>query len=126
MNEDRIDFSLIDPLEDDERFEQLVGAITERAAYQLAERRARYSAVGQVAQWWRPMLAAAAVLLIMAVTTLARVDGPVVEVQMAQAVPSDDEVSFAVAVGVPQQFAQWIGGDEAPTPAELLTVEIEQ
>ena len=125
MNEDRIDLSPIDPLEDHERFEQLVGAITERATYQLAERRARFSAVGQVAQWWRPMLAAAAVLLIMSVTTLARVDAPAADGQMTQSV-SDDEVSFAVAMGVPQQFAQWIGTDEAPTPAELLTVGIER
>jgi hypothetical protein len=61
MDDDRIDFSPLDPSRDARRFEALVGAVTERA---LASRRRAATVSGQLAAWWRPALAAAAVIAI--------------------------------------------------------------
>lgn len=117
MTDDRTDFSALDPTRD-ERFEEIVHSITAGAARELAARRARASVVGQVALWWRPLLAAAAIAGIVSITTLARV-------QVA-APDETTDVGLAEAIGVPSQIADWVRSDEPPTPTELLvTLESE-
>ena len=112
MTDERIDFSALDPTAEGERFEEAVGRINAAAAPALAARRARVSVFGQVAGWWRPLLAAAAIAGIVSAATLALVEGPALE--------GESEVGVAEAIGVPEQIAQWVRNDESPDPSEVL------
>lgn len=112
MTDERIDFSALDPTAEGERFEEAVGRINAAVAPALATRRARASVFGQVAGWWRPLLAAAAIAGIVSAATLALVEGPAME--------GEAETGMAEAIGVPEQIAQWVRSDELPDPAELL------
>jgi hypothetical protein len=112
MDDDRFDFSPLDPTGDHERFERIVRSITGAAAGELTRRRARASVVGQVGLWWRPLLAAAAIAGIVSIGALLRYDG---------AAPVDDtEIGIAEAIGVPEQVAEWVRSDEPPTTLDLL------
>jgi len=112
MTDERIDFSALDPTAEGDRFEEAVGRIRAAAAPALAARRARVGVVGQVAGWWRPLLAAAAIAGIVSAATLALVEEPALE--------SESEAGVAEAIGVPEQIAQWVRSDELPGPSELL------
>jgi hypothetical protein len=116
MTDNRIDFSALDPLQEKERFERKVRSITAAAGPELAARRARASVFGQVAGWWRPLLAAAAITGIVSIAALAQSEGT--------AGQSEAEIGVAEAIGMPQQIAQWMRSDELPTAAELL-IELE-
>lgn len=111
MTDDRMDLSPLDPTGDREHFEPIVASIADRAALELARRRARTSAFGQIAGWRRPMLAAAAAIVIASVAVLTQV-----------AIPTNDvrAEGLAVAMGVPQGLAEWVTGGGTPTPADLL------
>ncbi len=111
--DDRIDFSSLDPTGDPERFEGIVRSIGERAAAELAARRARSDVFGEISRWWRPMLAAAAVTGIISIGTLTQVEpnAPML---------ASREVGLAEAIGVPTQLAEWVRSDEAPTTTELM------
>jgi hypothetical protein len=113
MTDGRIDFTALDPTAEPERFEETLGRIAVAAAAALAARRARASVFGQVADWWRPLLAAAAIAGIVSAATLALVERPTAE--------SESEIGVAEAIGVPEQIAQWVRSDELPHPSELLT-----
>lgn len=112
MSEERIDFSPLDPTRDPERFEEVVSAISLRAAAELAARRAGAGVFEQISRWWRPMLAAAAVTGIISIGTLTQID--------ASEAQTTNDPSFSMALGVPEQLAQWVESDELPTTAELL------
>jgi hypothetical protein len=112
MTDERIDFSALDPTAEAERFEEIVGRIGASAAPALAARRAQASVFGQVAGWWRPLLAAASIAGIVSAATLALVQGSALE--------SEAEIGVAEAIGVPEQIAQWVRSDESPDPSELL------
>ncbi len=114
MSDERIDFSSLDPTQDAERFDAIVHSITDAAANQLAARRARATVVGQVASWWRPLLAAAAIVGIVSIGALAR--------SGTTAATTETEVGLAEAIGMPQQIAEWVLTEDVPTPAELLVV----
>lgn len=121
MTEDPIDFSKLDPTADPVVFEALVRSITERAADQLAARRARAGVMGQISRWTRPMLAAAAVLALLSIFTLARVRAP--DGTMASSVDEPAApVDLAEAIGIPGQLASWVGDGTTPTTADLFTV----
>ncbi len=111
MNDDRMDFSPLDPTADRKHFERVVASIGDRAALELARRRARTSAFGQIAGWRRPMLAAAAAIVIASVAVLTQVTTPAND---------DRSQGFAIAMGVPQGLAEWVTGGGTPTPADLL------
>jgi hypothetical protein len=112
MIDDRIDFSSLDPTEDRERFDDIVRSITEAASGQLAARRARADVFAQLASWWRPLLAAAAIMGIVSIGALAR--------SQTVTTPAETEIGLAEAIGVPEQIADWVWSEEAPTAAELL------
>lgn len=114
MSDGRIDFSGLDPTQDAERFDAIVRSITEAAAKQLAARRDRATVVGQVAAWWRPLLAAAAIVGIVSIGALARSE--------TLAVTTDTELGLGEAIGMPQQVAEWVLTEDVPTPTELLVV----
>jgi len=111
MDDDRIDLSELDPTRDEAHFDRLVGSIMERAADQLAERRASSSPLMQLVQWRRPMLAAAAVLAMVSVGVLWRVQSPDLV---------EETTGVAEAIGVPSLLAQGIRTNEMPTAAELF------
>ena len=69
---------------------------------------------GQVARWWWPLLAAAAVTGVVSLATLAQVQ---VETSTT---PTETGMTIAEAIGVPQQLALWIESDEMPSSADLL------
>ena len=112
MTDERIDFSALDPTAEGDRFEEAVGRINAAVAPALTARRARGNVFGQVAGWWRPLLAAATIAGIVSATTLALVEAP--------ASQGESETGLAEAIGVPEQIAQWARNDELPNPAELL------
>jgi hypothetical protein len=114
MNDERIDFTPLDPHRDPERFEARVGAILAAATTRLAARRTRDTVLGQLAVWWRPLLAAAAIAGIVSALTLAGNQAPSTAI--------DDELGVAEAIGVPVQIAQWVRSDVTPGPTELLAI----
>ncbi|MGD8868608.1 MAG: hypothetical protein PVI01_13305 [Gemmatimonadales bacterium] len=114
MNDERIDFSGLDPTQDAERFGAIVRSIAAAAAGELAARRARASVVGQVASWWRPLLAAAAIVGIVSIGALARLG--------TSTATAETEAGLAEAIGMPQQIAEWVLAEDVPTPTELLVV----
>ena len=119
MNDERMDLTPLDPARDPDRYERLVGAVTDAAAMELARRRLRTTAIGQVARWYRPMLAAAAAIAIAAVTVLTQVDSG--ETGESDAGYAD----LAVALGFPQGFANLIDAEAPPTTADLLESTVE-
>lgn len=115
MSEDpqAIDLSSLDPTRDPEHFDEIVAAITTEAADELA-RRGRPTPIIQLARWQRPMLAAAAVLAIISLTVMSRIELP--------DDTAEDPVGVAEALGVPDALAQWMWTDELPTTADLFSV----
>jgi hypothetical protein len=112
MIDDRVDFSSLDPTEDRERFDDIVRSITAAAAGQLSARRARADVFAQVVSWWRPLLAAAAITGIVSIGALAR--------SQASTTAAETQISLAEAIGVPEQIADWVWSEDAPTADELL------
>lgn len=116
MTDDRIDFGPIDPRQDPERFERIVGSIMERAASELSARRAGRGVLEAISLWWKPTLAAAALagLLYLGVAAGLRPEEEV-----------GGQVGIAEAIGMPTTVADWVRSDEPPTTEELLlTLEV--
>jgi len=119
MNDDRIDFSPIDPTQDEAHFEELVSSIVRNAEVELARRRGRLTVVGQVGQWWRPLLAAAGVIIVVSLGVLWQLGGNGSAVLV--------ESGIEESLGVSAQVASWIRSDELPTASDLLeTIEVSQ
>jgi hypothetical protein len=113
MNDDRIDFSPLDPTRDPVRHARAVHRIMDRAALPLAARRARTTTIGQVTRWWRPMLALAAALAVAAIGVLT---------QVTPAAATAREPGVAEALGIPTVVATWMTTGEAPTGAQVFAV----
>jgi hypothetical protein len=119
MNDDRIDFSAVDPTKDEEHFERLVSSIVHEAAPELARRVGRLTVVAQVGQWFQPLLAAAAVIIVVSLGVLWQLGGNGSTVLA--------ESGIEESLGVPAQVASWIRSDELPTTSDLLeTIEVSQ
>jgi hypothetical protein len=119
MNDDRIDFSAVDPTKDDAHFEALVSTIVRDAEVELDRRQGRLTVVGQVGQWWRPLLAAAAVIIVVSLGFLWQLGG---NGSIALV-----ENGIEESLGVPAEVASWIRSDELPTTSALLeTIEVSQ
>jgi hypothetical protein len=109
---ERFDLTPLDPTRDSERFESAVRAIIDAASEQLAARRAGVGVFTQVAGWWKPLLAAAAITGIVALAALA---------SLPAGGPADgSEGGIAEAIGIPEQVASWVLEEEAPDVADLL------
>jgi hypothetical protein len=111
MDDDRIDFSALDPTQDRVRFDELVASIMEKAEAELGVRRASTNPLSQLVQWRRPMLAAAAVIAMVSVGILWQVQVPELE---------EESTGIAEAIGVPNLLAQGIRNNDMPTTAELF------
>lgn len=122
MNDDRIDFSAVDPTKDEAHFEELVSSIVGDAEVELERRRGRLTVVAQVGQWWRPLLAAAAVIIVVSLGVLWQLGGN----GGASGIVAT-ETGIEETLGVPAQVASWIRSDQLPTTSDLLeTIEVSQ
>ena len=102
MDDERIDFSPLDPSRDELRWTRMVSGI---AAHAAAERRARLSVQWQLARWARPVLAVAAGLCL-----LSWAGGWLGHRQ----VPATAEAPTTLTV------ANWAANHQVPDPADLL------
>lgn len=114
MDDDRIDFSSLDPTRDLDRFDRLVGSIMEQSGDELAHRRATSNPLMQLVNWKRPMLAAAAVIAMVSVGVLFGVEGS------SGVEYAEESTGIAEAIGVPTLLAQGIRNNDMPTTAELF------
>lgn len=109
MDDDRIDFSPLDPAADPARWERLVGSLTARA---LAARRRPRTVAAQLAVWARPVLAAAAVVAVGVWVASMFAPGARQPLQ---------ETAEAGAVGDPAPaLLEWASRGEPPSTAELF------
>lgn len=112
METERVDLSALDPTRDRIGYERLVRRILEAAAPELARRRATANPLVQLAAWARPALAAAAVIALVALGTLA--------VTTRYETVQDPAGSIADALGVPAPAADWLTEGRAPTTGDLV------
>ncbi len=112
MSEERIDFEPLDPTTDPARFDELVRAIGDRAAGELVRRQARWTAIGQIARWQRPLLAAA--------TITALISGAVLWQTRRGESSKETATEVAEALGLPGAVATWVQGEGTPTIGQLL------
>jgi hypothetical protein len=109
MEDERLDLTELEL--DEARRELMVAAIMARATPELARRAAvDVEPLAMLTNWSRPALAAAAVLAAVCITVLSleRVDSP------------EPGSGIADALAVPEQAAQWLVTERAPTVADIL------
>jgi len=115
MSDERFDLSALDLGNDPERFESLVGRITWRARSELARRAAlrHVTPVEMVAAWFRPAMAAAALIAAVSLTLLATVGRTQAEIPTG---------AYMSAAEVPAGMTGWYEEGSSPTADELLVV----
>jgi hypothetical protein len=111
MDEDPIDLTPLDPTLDAGRWERRIAAITALAAPELARRAAAGSLPLVLVGWFRPALAAAAILALCAGGSLALF-------RQGDAGSSEPAVA-AEALQLPAPVALWLGDDQPPSVADL-------
>ena len=102
--DDRIDFSALDPSRDELRWARTVDGIVGKA---LAERRKRLSVEQQLLRWARPVLAVAAGLSIVAWTAGFLASGRSDQVSSVQHPPA-------------LTLASWAANNQIPEPSDLF------
>jgi hypothetical protein len=112
MDERPIDLTPLDPALDREAWERRIAATVALAAPELARRAAAASPALVLLGWFRPALAAAAVLSICAGASLALLGG------QADGPPEEAAVA-AEALRLPTPVALWLEDDQAPSVADL-------
>ena len=110
----RVDLSALDFSADSIQWEQLVAAITVRAAPELARRRAPRSPVLVLARWARPALSAAAAVILVASIALAALAPE--SAAEERAVPA-----LVATLGVPTPVARWVVENRTPTATDLIS-----
>lgn len=111
MNDERIDFSSIDPTQDRE-FADIAGAIARDAmAARVAAAAPRSDLVASLLSWMRPALVAAAIVLAIAIPALERIGRPT-------SVPPRP-VSATEIMGIPRALTDLLHSSSAPTITEL-------
>lgn len=119
MSEGPIDFTVFDP-----PGVALARAIHERCAPQLLERR-RSSTFAEIADWWRPMIAAVAVIALASTAFLAKsprvASGPgPLAVYRPMPTAHGPIVQLAEALGIPDDIARSLTTRTLPTLARLV------
>lgn len=112
MDERPIDLTPLDPALDREAWERRIAAIMALAAPELARRAAAGSPSFVLLGWFRPALAAAAVVAICAGASLALFPGPAES-------PPEEEAVAAEALRLPTPVALWLEDDQAPSVADV-------
>ncbi len=112
-DQDRIDFSALDPEADPARLERTARAVAARLALSLAGRRAHDRALWlQLVGWRRPVLAAGALVAAASIVVLA----------MPRVVPVKSAApgTLAEAEGLPAPVAGWVESGTPPSNDALL------
>lgn len=112
MDAERLDLSALDPTANPERQERLVRSITHHAAPELARRAAENSPIALLASWARPMLVAAAVVIVCSSAVLTMTP----DVRN----PLTPDAGIVEALHVPTPVADWLTEDRAPTVGDLI------
>jgi hypothetical protein len=112
MTDERLDLAALDPTRDRPRHEAAIADLMRRAAGGLAARRAQATTIGQVAGWWKPMLALAAAVTIAAIGILARVSPAGTATQATSGV--------ATALGIPSGMSAWLDSSTMPNAAQVF------
>lgn len=116
MDPARLDFSSLDPSLDPRRWEGLIRGILQRAEPELAQRAAARSSLVALADWARPALAAAVVLVALSAATL-------LVLEPRPAAPADaaaPAVGLAETLGLPPTIADWVTEERPPSLSELI------
>lgn len=113
-DDDPLDLSPLDPTRNGARFDRTIAALLTRMAPELARRRSGRSVLAQIAWWERPMLIAAAILGLAALSTLAR------EHRNGSGGIATTEATWSAGVGVPAMYAGWAEGGRAPSLESAL------
>jgi hypothetical protein len=107
----RVDLSPLDPTLDPMAYERLVRRIVTAAGPEL-ERRAREAGpLARVAGWARPTLAAAAIIVLVALSAIVAHDATG---------PDGEDMRSLEALGVPAPAAEWLEQGREPTTADLV------
>lgn len=110
MDEPRIDLESLDPFADVRYREAVVASVMYRAREELARRREKAPLWGVLAQWARPVLAAAAVAALISLVTLERT-----------ASASDvAQTGVIEELGLPDRVAQLLIVDGNPDEADIV------
>jgi len=112
MSDDAIDFSPLDPTADTGHFESLVARITAAARPELERRRLQSSVWWQMVRWRRPMLAAAAMIVLVSLTMAQIVRSPAGNLEGTG--------QIAGTLGIPTALAGWLASDTLPAPSQML------
>jgi anti-sigma-K factor RskA len=117
-DDSRIDLSALDPGADPSRLDRSARAIASRVAPSLRRRRERVPALWiELAEWRRPVLAAAALVAAASIIVLAQ--PPSTAVFMAGPGPA----TLAEAAGVPPVAASWVESGLPPSNEALLDTQ---
>lgn len=110
-DEDRLDLSPLDPLQDSARFESRLRSIRGAVSGELARRRLEQSVWGVLLRWKRPLLTTCVAAVVLCLFLLIRVqpDGT-----------APQQRSFAETIGVPTVLVPWIAADGDPTLDDLF------
>jgi hypothetical protein len=109
-NDERIDFSVVDRLANPEHLELAIAGVLAAAAPELLRRADARSPVIALARWSAPALAAAALIGVISLATLWRVERHAREVPLASV--SD--------VLLPAPVSSWVSEDRAPSNSDLI------
>lgn len=112
MDQERMDLSALDPTADRMGYERLVRRVMEAAAPELARRAAGSNPLALLAGWARPMLAAAAIIAVFAIGALALTE--------RAGAAAETVGTFADALGLPAQAAEWLTEGREPTEDDLV------
>lgn len=94
-------------------YEALVARIMAAAAPELDRRAARLEPAILLEAWWRPILAFAATIVVIAAATFAWTAQPL-------APEGSQAVTLAEEMGVPTPVASWVTENREPTTEDLL------
>lgn len=115
MDPTRLDLSSLDPSLDPARWERVIRGVLRRAEPELARRAAARSSLVVVANWARPALAAAVVVVALSAGVLLTLEPS----------PVAPTVWLAETLGLPPTIATCVAEERAPTLAELLLARAE-
>lgn len=111
MDDERLDLSALHPAQDEVRFARLIAGTMQRAGPEL-RRRANASALGMLARWTRPMLAAAAITAVAA--------GSVLTGTASGGFDNAPWVAHAEPVTLSALLDDWVAEARTPTVTDLM------
>jgi len=100
------------PLDDPDRWEAQVRAITEAAAPELARLRKETSLTAVISQWRRPVISTA--------VTIAAISAVSLSLLMRSPADTSEEAPLLAEAMLPESVAAWMETGEALTLAELV------